>query len=463
MVGNAMIRTINTSAHDMRGVADGSVQAVITSPPYYGLRSYAGDQDVEWPTVTYRLNEWCEPVTVQGCEPGCKHEWVDTLRPAQSGGTASAKVHIKGQDNFQIVPETKQAYCLHCGGWRGPLGLEPSPVAYIGHLILCLREWRRVLRDDGVCFVNLGDSYNSAASNMQNGVVQRNGYNAGYDAIGRKTVPATGLKPKDLLGIPWMFAFAARADGWWLRSDIVWAKPNPMPESVTDRPTKAHEMIFLLAKSQRYFWDADAVREESVDPEGSAKRYEAPFFVGDKHESGGYSANGAKHTAGIKEFNGTRNIRTVWTVSTQPYPGAHYAVWPSKLVEPMIKAATSERGCCPNCGAAWRRVVERSGGERYATGKSAAKNSNGLVTAFSGYTDGSSAPTFTTIGWQPACTCDAGDPVPCTVLDPFAGSGTTGRVAASLGRAAILCDVSAEYLIQHVPERTTVQIGLPQL
>jgi DNA modification methylase len=148
------------------------------------------------------------------------------------------------------------------------------------------------------------------------------------------------MKPKDLIGIPWMLAFALRADGWYLRQDIIWHKPNPMPESVRDRCTKAHEYIFLLSKSEKYFFDSDAMREDSVDPIGSAKRYKAPFFVGDKHEAGGYSPNGAKHTGGMKEFDGKRNKRSVWTVNTKPYKGAHFATFPTALIEPCILAGS---------------------------------------------------------------------------------------------------------------------------
>ena len=401
-----MITTLNTSAHDLRAIPDGSVHAVMTSPPYYGLRSYAGEQDVEWPTVTYRLNEFTEPVAV---EP------------------------------------------MRCA-----LGLEPSPVAYIGHLILCLREWRRVLRDDGCVFVNLGDSY--AGSGGAGGDYSSGGLREGQPKWKSQFKAGDTVKPKDLLGIPWMFAFAARADGWYLRSEIIWAKPNPMPESVTDRPTKAHEQVFLLAKSARYYWDADAVREPQKDDEATfyAKLIKEPHKV----QRGKDEVNDRRTTAGFQNatYNPAgRNIRTVWTISTRPYAKAHYAVWPETLVEPMILAGTSARGCCPQCGAPWRRVVEkkRRKDETRHTGRAAQGND--------GRRDGDwprMITTTTTIGWEPSCDCDAGEPIPCTVLDPFAGSGTTGRVAVKHRRAAILCDISGEYLEEHVPDRTTIQMRL---
>lgn len=420
-----MIRTIRTSAHQLDAIPDGSVQAVITSPPYYGLRSYAGEQDVEWPTVTYRLNEWCEPVTVPP---------------------------------------------MQCA-----LGLESSPVAYIGHLILCLREWRRVLRDDGVCFVNLGDSYSGSANS---GGTNKNDGGIPHRLSGMPNKSGNGIKPKDLLMIPAMFAIAARADGWWLRSAIVWAKGvsflpdyagSVMPESVTDRPTKAYEMVFLLAKSDQYFYDAEAVKEVSTGQNGAAANFKR---VTKEHLAPGQTATQHRDDREPTRDNGTRNLRDVWCINPQPYKAAHYAVFPPKLVEPMVKASTSERGCCPNCGAPWRRVVER--GYNPFPGSSHTHEKDSEQGNTQTHESGKPAGTVmaqrwyqkqpdTTLGWQPTCTCDAGDPIPCTILDPFAGSGTTGRVAASLGRAAILCDVSGEYLEKHVPERTTVQIGLPQL
>jgi DNA modification methylase len=230
-------------------------------------------------------------------------------------------------------------YGLRDYGHAGQIGLEESPDAYVARLVEVFREVRRVLRDDGVLWLNLGDSY--AGSSMTGG-------NAGFNASGGKDgfkqarqikfKPGLGsAKPKDLLMIPAQVALALRADGWFLRSNIIWHKPNPMPESVTDRPTSAHEHVFLLTKSARYFYDAAAIKEDSVDPEGSEKRYAAPFFVGPKHESGGYGGN---HTAGMKSFDGTRNARNVWTIATQPYSGAHFATMPPDLAERCIKAGS---------------------------------------------------------------------------------------------------------------------------
>lgn len=230
-------------------------------------------------------------------------------------------------------------YCLRDYGHPGQIGLEKTPAEYVAALVEVFECVRELLADDGVLWLNLGDSYTGSANN--GGEASKT--MQGPQAAAGKNFPSKrgdGLKPKDLIGIPWTVALALRAAGWYLRQDIIWHKPNPMPESVTDRCTKAHEYLFLLSKSERYYWDAEAMQEASVDPEGSAKRYEAPFWENGKHQTGGYSADGAKHTAGMKQFDGRRNRRSVWTVPTQPYAGAHFAVFPAALIEPCILAGS---------------------------------------------------------------------------------------------------------------------------
>lgn len=438
----------------------------------WGLRKYAGEQGVEWPAVDYAPMPGLPPLHIPGCDPDCEHEWTSYFHPGQSGGTASAKVQIKGQDNFQIVPPTEQHYCTKCGGWRGGLGLEPTPEAYIGHMMLVMREMRRVLRDDGVAFVNLGDSY-SGSGKGDGGHTRKQTTNKGsqFQSNLQGDVPA-GLKPKDLIGIPWRFAFAAQADGWWLRSAIIWAKPNPMPESVTDRPTKAHEYVFMLTKSARYFWDADAVREEQQ--ETSLKRLERGWNGnGDR----GYPHGPQNH---FKKYMGKtpeeiaalpgRNMRDVWTMATQPTPYAHFATYPEALAEKCIRAGTSARGACPTCGAPWQRVVEREFHpltDRSPEKMNKASGQKGLD-ASNGWGDTPRGTVSTeTVGWQPGCACfgefaDSAIPQPCVVLDPFSGSGTTGVVALRLGRAYIGVDISEEYLHGVTQERmgAGVQVGL---
>ncbi len=339
-------------------------------------------------------------------------------------------------------------------GVPGQLGLEKTPDEYVAVMVAVFREVRRVLRDDGTCWLNLGDSYAGSW-----GAQGRSGQMADRSIISARQIEAhpkttltgsltniSGLKPKDLVGIPWRVAFALQADGWYLRSDIIWSKPNPMPESVTDRPTKAHEYLFLLTKSARYYYDAEAIREADVGSDHPRNILHKP------EPSGGVMS---PH-AGIRKPEGRngsgRNRRTVWTVATQPYSGAHFATFPAKLIEPCIFAGTSERGCCPECGAPWERVVERtSTGKSYAVGKSDSKRGDGLATAFSGYDDGSSCPTFKTTGWRPTCDHEA-EPVPCVVLDPFVGSGTTVAVAVQHNRRGIGLDLGYQELAR---KRTT--------
>jgi DNA modification methylase len=228
-------------------------------------------------------------------------------------------------------------------GHEGQIGLEETPEQYIAAMVEVFRCVRDVLADDGTLWVNIGDSYARQGGKHSDQPRNWDGREKDPGAMhGTRHVDNLGdqYKPKDLIGIPWMLAFALRADGWYLRQDIIWHKPNPMPESVRDRCTKAHEYIFLLSKSERYFFDSEAMKEPSVDPKGSAKRYEAPFWENGKHQTGGYSANGAKHTAGMKSFDGTRNRRSVWTVATKPYKGAHFATFPTALVEPCILAGS---------------------------------------------------------------------------------------------------------------------------
>ena len=217
-------------------------------------------------------------------------------------------------------------------GVDGQVGLEKNPEAYVEKLVAVFREVRRVLRDDGTLWLNLGDSY---AANRSYQVVDNKHVDVGNSKS--SSVPY-GLKPKDLVGIPWRVAFALQADGWWLRQDIIWHKPNPMPESVTDRCTKAHEYIFLLTKSARYFYDQEAVKE-LADPRYE-NRYSLPFNVGDKESAGCGRPGGASNTPGMKSFTGTRNRRSVWTITTKPFSGAHFAVFPPEIPEICIKAGS---------------------------------------------------------------------------------------------------------------------------
>lgn len=280
-------------------------------------------------------------------------------------------------------------------GVDGQIGLEDTPDAYVARLVEVFREVRRVLRDDGTLWLNLGDSY---AANRTYQVEQKKGgpkHGAGQGAGGRgQRASDYGLKPKDLIGVPWRVAFALQADGWYLRQDIIWSKPNPMPESVKDRCTKAHEYLFMLTKSARYFYDAEAMAEPVAD--STIARVSQPTLAAQAGSdrvpgktNGPMKAvirkqdgHGRRHAGFNDRFFGqdtakpTRNRRSVWTVTTKPFKGAHFATFPPDLIEPCILAG------CPRGG---------------------------------------------------------------TVLDPFGGSGTTAGVAVKHVRNAILCELNPDY------------------
>lgn len=300
-----------------------SVQCCVTSPPYWGLRDYG--------TATW-----------DGGAAGCEHKQSnDTLERQFSAASTLVGTTTRQKES------AKARYRCQCGARRidSQLGLEPTPQEYIANMVRVFREVWRVLKDDGTLWVNCGDSFSN----------------------------------KQLQGIPWRMAFALQADGWYLRSDIIWAKPNPMPESVTDRPTKAHEYIFLLTKQERYFYDADAINEKGNGFNGSS------FTSGWDRATRGFSIGTApRHET---EF---RNKRTVWTVATQPYSEAHFATFPEDLIKPCIMAGS--------------RI---------------------------------------------------GD----TVLDPFAGSGTVGKVCTGLGRKSVLIELNPKY-IEMIKIRTNVTIGM---
>jgi DNA modification methylase len=356
-----------------------SVHMIATSPPYWGLRSYAtGD------------NKHAE----LGAEK--VHDCGAWARRTIIGYRAAPEFEEDGDGNMMIVGSLPEPI-------YGPPE-KPCGACYVCNMRTWAAEMWRVLRDDGVMFLNLGDSYAA-----QGGGCWPAPTNTGNKAAGGShrvnNRPLPGLKPKDLVGIPWRVALALQADGWYLRSDVIWAKPNPMPESVTDRPTKAHEYVFLLTKSPRYFWDGEAVRENFADERMGNPGAPSPKSA----KIPGQSA----HTIGSKvwdrgKINGGRNLRSVWTIATAPYAGSHFATWPPALVERMVKAGTSERGVCPECGKPWGRVVEK--GEAV----NAPRNPNDVqpYPAGSGYNNGNGATTLhkvrevKTVEWRPTCTCN---------------------------------------------------------
>jgi DNA modification methylase len=327
---------------------DASMQCCVTSPPYWGLRDYG--------TATW-----------EGGDPACGHtKGSEQKRTWGPGSTESSTLRGRPSNDSHEREGWKGGICGNCGAVRidSQIGLEPTPELYVAALVSVFREVRRVLADDGVLWVNLGDSYAAGGQNSGSApedLTEKQRSNAGcrYE---RRTAPL-GLKPKDLVGIPWMVAFALRADGWYLRSDVIWAKLNPMPESVTDRPTKSHEYVFLLSKSARYYYDAEAISEAAIHA-GKV------VTLGLNIKAIG---NGLAASVTVTD---RRNARSVWTIPTQPYPDAHFATFPEALPERCIKAGSR-----------------------------------------------------------------LGD----TVLDPFCGSGTTGRVAIRLGRAFVGIELNPAY------------------
>lgn len=309
-------------------------------------------------------------------------------------------------------------------GTEGQLGMESTPEEFVNNMAAVFRETRRVLTPHGTCWVNLGDSYTSGGRTWR----APDAKDAEGNPRAMDTRPDTpvGLKPKDLVGIPWRVAFALQADGWWLRSDVVWAKQNPMPESVLDRPTRSHEYIFLLTKEARYWWDTEAVRE----PHQPDNRKVTTVQGGE---------GSIQHRDGERWPNSGRNIRTVWSIAAQPYPGAHFATFPEEIARRAIVA-----GCplkvCQTCGKPSERVVERDRTDvegwapvrKLDHSQGAAEQGNGRF----------GDPIVTTLGWTD---CGHNAWRHGVVLDPFMGSGTVAKVARDHQRHAVGIELNPEY------------------
>ncbi|TAJ99773.1 hypothetical protein EPO44_10250 [bacterium] len=349
----------------LRAMPEGSVHCCITSPPYWGLRDYK------------------IPPSIWGDLGGCLHEWVEqSIDTEVSGGNWAQGVNGRGEawENSKPLIHGVQhtASCSRCSAWRGCLGLETTPKLYCAHLVQVFREVWRVLRDDGTVWLNLGDSY--AGSWGAQGRQGKSGALAGRSACASRQIAAAakrtsgtgsvahlnGIKAKDLVGIPWMVAFSLRRAGWYLRRDIVWAKPNPMPESVADRPTTAHEYIFLLTKREKYFYDRLGAMEPvtgGAHSRGTGVNPKALLA----EESGNQRATwqrpkqNASFSAAVAGVmpGFSRNRRSVWTIAGMPTSEAHFATFPIEIPEFCLLLATSERGVCRQCGAPWERVVDK--------------------------------------------------------------------------------------------------------
>jgi len=321
-------------------------------------------------------------------------------------------------------------------GVPGQLGLEKTPEEYVAHLVEVFREVRRVLRNDGTCWINLGDSYASCAKGGPGDSTRRQKGTGRclYSTQPNRYGPFPGLKPKDLVGIPWRVAFALQADGWWLRQDIIWHKPNPMPESVRDRCTKAHEYIFMLTKAARYWYDAEEVKEERTT------EHEGHQFGGNKYNQVNVRI---KHSPGSHyESSGQRNLRDVWLITTKPMPKVfrqeHFATFPPEIPELCIKAGCPPK-VCAKCGEPWERKITRKANyeKRQDRGQPGHK---GPQVDSSGWKPA----TITDNGYGPICACGDGT-ASGVVLDPFFGAGTTGLVALRLGREFIGIELNEKY------------------
>lgn len=306
LVGHAIDR--------LRGLPNDSVDLIVTSPPYWALRDYKTD-----------------PV-VFGGDVDCEHEWGEDT--SDKAWTYNVPQTERGDDVYpdEEQEKTKHDICNKCGAWRGQLGLEATPDLFADHLVEIFEECRRVLKPTGNLWVNLGDSY------MRKSVFKEPdtyGFQKHRDWAGQfrpQEIPE-GYKRKDLVGLPWLFAFGARRAGWYLRNDIIWAKSisgphyrggSCMPEPVADRCTRSHEYFFHFTKKPKYYYDLEATAEPLAE-------------------------------AG--EIDMTRNMRTVWHFNPKPYAGAHFAVYPKRLIEPIIRSCSSDYGCCADCGTPWIRQV----------------------------------------------------------------------------------------------------------
>lgn len=487
------------------------MQSAITSPPYYGLRDYGTPPVVWGQTCCEHPHEWGEVLPPAWGLPGNKdlstsgltnpvgqfnqsrgrtsgqfcshaHQWTTVIKPAANGivNTAMQGDTLNGTSGTR---KPASSSVCPCGAWLGSLGLEPTPGLYIEHLVEVFREVRRVLHDDGTLWVNLGDSYAGSGKGPSNSLQseasqlnrrKRNGAQFANGQAPTSWLPVgAGLKPKDLMMMPARLAIALQADGWYLRSMIPWLKRNSMPESVTDRPATSVEYVFLLSKSRTYFWDADAVRSGYRPASVDRAKYvidDIRSSVANEYRDGmqrHVGKNGGPTREHPEQNSAGRNRRNSdwffesWqglmldehddplalVVNPMPFKGSHFATFPPKLVEPMVKASTSEKGQCPECGAPWARVTE---GTKYEpeivpVGVRSVDASRGdKVRKLSG-AEYNAQVRSTTVGWRASCAHSEASPVPQVVLDCFGGAGTVGLVADRLGRAAVLCELKPGY------------------
>lgn len=460
---------IRGSAHQL-DLPDKSVQVIATSPPYFGQRRYKGDQDIIWPETRYQPMPNIDFEFVYPCDPDCPHEeWSAKLPPHHPGQVEQSKWKGAGSG----ITTDSGCFCVRCGAWKGALGGEPSVEMFIGHLILCMREWQRVLRDDGLIWINLGDGFagsGGAHKAHHRGAGISNSARRG-GASGKRQNGA--IKPKDKYLVPHRLALAAQADGWYVRQENIWAKAvslNPaysgsaLPDSTKDRPSTTHETIYLFAKSEQYFFDMESVKEPvaaaslaRISQENFANQLGGPKDYGNGVNGSRSSRKAVENFAEIAE--GGRHLRSVWLVNPTPSPIEHTAMWPEKLVAPMIRSSVSLYGCCSVCGAPYERVLKKGfadhDGEsdtQYEETQTAGRLARLRQAARAKGEEYSNQ--TKTIDWRASCTCEA-ELERCVAMDPFSGSGTTGRVAIANNCRYIGVDISAIYQEEIAVQRTT--------
>ncbi|HKW23472.1 MAG TPA: site-specific DNA-methyltransferase [Ktedonobacterales bacterium] len=435
---------------------DASVQCVVTSPPYYGLRDYGTAQ-------------W------EGGDAGCDHaqhtQHVEKAYPPATVRNAT----FRNNDGSYLNQKPPSRVC-RCGARRidAQIGLEATPEAFIAELVAVFREVRRVLRDDGTVWLNMGDSYASSGKSTPQDISERNAAyrngnsHARWDLSVRAPTPA-GLAAKQLLLMPARVALALQADGWWVRSEIVWAKPNPMPESCRDRPTSAHEKVYLLSKRSRYYYDSDAVREKVEEETRRTEGFRHTRYMNGRSFDNSNSFECHVAPEAPPSLAG-RNLRNVWTIATAPFPAAHFATFPPELAERCIRAGTSERGCCAACGAPWVRVTDTAylatdETRKHSRGKSGsgAFMASGAGNKSGGWNDYPNlAKQSTTTGWSPSCQCyEYTCPNRCAVLDSAYGkkaSSSAVQYMQNVRRAIPPVEAQQHLLLPEVPRRPPEEV-----
>jgi DNA modification methylase len=406
----------------LKSLDEQSINTCVTSPPYWGLRDYG-------------TGEWV------GGDPDCLHKSAKKNADKTGGFTGKRIRKIGGSENNKYLKHKKN--CPDCGATRkdNQLGMEDTPEEFVENLVRVFKEVKRVLRDDGTVWLNLGDSYYNYRPGKGQSLSKQSVSNTDQDLpqdCARRGNKIAGLKEKDLVGIPWRVAFALQADGWYLRQDIIWHKPNPMPESVRDRCTKSHEYIFLLSKNPKYYYDNEAIKEDSIY-HGKDKRSDKGNI---RYEGKRTNNKDTKAQQSFVTINPKKNKRSVWTITTKPYKEAHFATFPTDLIEPCVLAGCPEE-ICVDCGKPYKRVMQKPKQLEIERNKRSGLDDRKVGGVLDKY-NRENPPID--LGLQKQCDCETNETKGGTVLDPFGGSGTTGVVASKHNRNAVLCELNEGYI-----------------